>query len=936
MNKQDKEKRPVKKPSRNSASKNPSNPARKQNVRRNKAPSNEERFSAVFRLSPIAIAILRASDGRFVDVNDVFVNISGYSRDEIIGHTALELNLYANPQERAARLKGLMERGSAEPYEFTMRNKSAEIAVGLSATTEIAMDGEKHYLSMILDITERKHAEDALRESEAQVKQLIGVSPVAMIVAWGIEERVLSINDKFIELFGYTLEDIPDVAHWWPLAYPDEKYREEIKAQWDARFQRAIGDKDQIEPMEATVNCRDGSHRYVEFRLSSVGERQVVTFVDLTGRRRADEALRQYAERLERAEMHAGLGSWEFDVMTGKGWWSKEMYRLLYFDESQAVPGNEEYLEHVHPEDRSLIREVLFNMSQGQITSYREFRSNPDFGPVRYFTSSVYIERDSQSNPVKIMGTTQDISKRKHHELEREAIINVSNAMREATTRAGILTTILDQLVDLFDADGALLVLPDSQTGGYINEMGRGAVGERMTGLNIPPGMGICNWVIANKKPYLTNHAESDPLFYRPDLLGDSHCVACVPLITHLDQTMGALWIARAADITDQEVRLLSAIANIAASTIHRVTLHEQTEQQVQRLTALHQIDIAISTNFELNITLNIILNNVKQQLGVDAAGILLLAPVTQTLDYAAGTGFRTRNIERSHVKLGEGYAGRAALEYRVVAFPDLEQANEPCSRPRLVTEEEFKSHFIAPLIVKRQVKGVLEVFHRKPLEPAQEWLSYFETLATQAAIAIENASLFENLNRSNTELILAYDATIEGWSHALDLRDRDTEGHTQRVAEMALKLADKMGMNDTEKSNLRRGALLHDIGKMGIPDSILLKPGPLTEEEWNIMRQHPVYAYEMLAPIAYLRQALVIPYCHHEKWDGSGYPRGLKGDDIPFAARVFAVVDVFDGLSLDRPYRSAWSREAVYEYIREQAGRHFDPGIVKAFLEMQ
>jgi HD-GYP domain-containing protein (c-di-GMP phosphodiesterase class II) len=152
----------------------------------------------------------------------------------------------------------------------------------------------------------------------------------------------------------------------------------------------------------------------------------------------------------------------------------------------------------------------------------------------------------------------------------------------------------------------------------------------------------------------------------------------------------------------------------------------------------------------------------------------------------------------------------------------------------------------------------------------------------------------------------------------------------------MALQLADKMGMNDTEKLNLRRGALLHDIGKMGIPDSILLKPGPLTEEEWNIMRQHPVYAYEMLAPIAYLRQALVIPYCHHEKWDGSGYPRGLKGDDIPFTARVFAVVDVFDALSMGRPYRPAWSPEAVYGYIREQAGMHFDPAVVKAFLEMQ
>lgn len=932
MRRQGKEQRPGEKPSRSPASRKPL----RQKDRRDTLTSNEELFSAVFRLSPIGIALLRASDGRFVDVNDFFVNVSGYSRDEVIGHTAPELNLYANPEEREQRLKALLEQGSLEPLEFTMRKKSGEIVVGLSATSEITLEGEKHYLSMILDITGRKQMENALRKSEAQIKQLIDVSPVAMIMSSGSGERIDSINDKFSELFGYTLEDMPDIEHWWPLAYPDEKYREEIRTQWEARVEQAMLHKTRTEPIEAMVTCKDGSQRYVEIQLSSMGDRHIVTFVDLTGRRQADEALRLYTERLEQAEAHAGLGSWEFEVATGKGWWSKEMYRLLFFEEAQDVPGNEEYLEHIHPEDRSLIQGVLIDMSQGTETIPGEFRSNPDFGPVRYFFPTYYIEKDTQGRPLKFKGTLQDITERKHHELEREVMITVGNAVRAATTRNEILSVILDQLVDLFDADGAMLVLPNPETGGLTDEMGRGVVGERMTGIDIPPGKGVSNWVIKNKKPYLNNHADRDPLFYRPDLLGDSHCVAAVPLMTYQEQTMGALWIARGTDIQDQELRLLSAIANIAANTIHRVTLHEQTEQQVQRLTALHQIDIAISTNFELNITLNIILNNVKQQLDVDAASILLLAPVTQTLDYAAGVGFRTRAIERSRVRLGEGFAGRAALEYRMVACPDLEQARGASSRSALVTEEEFKSYFVAPLLVKGQVKGVLEVFHRKPLEPAQEWLSYFETLATQAAIAIDNASLFENLNRSNTELTLAYDATIEGWSHALDLRDRETEGHTLRVAEMALRLADKMGMNDTEKLNLRRGVLLHDIGKMGIPDTILLKPGPLTEEEWKIMRQHPAYAYEMLSPITYLRQALAVPYCHHEKWDGSGYPRGLRGEEIPFAARVFAVVDVFDALSMDRLYRSAWSRDAVYEYIREQAGKHFDPAVVRAFLEMQ
>ncbi len=193
-----------------------------------------------------------------------------------------------------------------------------------------------------------------------------------------------------------------------------------------------------------------------------------------------------------------------------------------------------------------------------------------------------------------------------------------------------------------------------------------------------------------------------------------------------------------------------------------------------------------------------------------------------------------------------------------------------------------------------------------------------------------------EQLRRAHVELRMAYDATIEGWSRALELRDQETQGHTLRVTELTVRLAREMGIEDKEAlAHIRRGALLHDIGKMGIPDSILLKPGPLTEEEQEIMKKHPVYAYEMLSPIEYLRPALDIPYCHHERWDGSGYPRGLKGEEIPLAARIFAVVDVWDALCSDRPYRNGLSREEALNYIRAQAGRLFDPRVVEAFVRL-
>lgn len=190
-------------------------------------------------------------------------------------------------------------------------------------------------------------------------------------------------------------------------------------------------------------------------------------------------------------------------------------------------------------------------------------------------------------------------------------------------------------------------------------------------------------------------------------------------------------------------------------------------------------------------------------------------------------------------------------------------------------------------------------------------------------------------LREANTQLLNAYEATIEGLSLALDLRDRETEGHSRRVTDLTVQLAQAMGMGEEELMHIRRGALLHDVGKIGIPDSILHKPSTLTEEEWVIMRKHPQFAYDMLHSIEYLRPALDIPYSHHEKWDGTGYPRGLRGEEIPLTARLFAVADVWDALTSDRPYRAAWTKEQALEYIREQSGKHFDPQVVELFFKI-
>jgi putative nucleotidyltransferase with HDIG domain len=410
---------------------------------------------------------------------------------------------------------------------------------------------------------------------------------------------------------------------------------------------------------------------------------------------------------------------------------------------------------------------------------------------------------------------------------------------------------------------------------------------------------------------------------------------AYVPLHTE-ESIVGVLCIhvRLPRELTMGEIRILNALAEIGGNSIHRMHLHEQTVKQLERLAALRSIDLAISSVFDLQVTLTIVLNEVMKQLQVDAACVLLTHPDTSRLEYVVGQGFYTRNIESTSLRIGESTAGRAVTERRIVAVPNLSDMEGKFRRAQLLADEDFVSYYAVPLITKGEVKGVLEIFHRSRLTPDHEWLDFLETLGGQTAIAIENSMLFEDLQRSNFELAMAYDATIEGWSRALDLRDRETEGHTQRVTDMTLKLARKIGLSEERLVLIKRGALLHDIGKMGVPDTILHKPEELTAEELQIMRQHPQLAYDMLEPIAYLRDALNIPYYHHEKWDGTGYPRGLAGTQIPLEARLFTIVDVWDAITTDRPYRKGWSRKKALDYIREQSGIYFDPQLVEMFLQ--
>ena len=358
-------------------------------------------------------------------------------------------------------------------------------------------------------------------------------------------------------------------------------------------------------------------------------------------------------------------------------------------------------------------------------------------------------------------------------------------------------------------------------------------------------------------------------------------------------------------------------------------------ERQVQQMSILRSIDLAIASGLDLHLLLSMLLDRVLTLMHVDAATVLLLNSKTSLLEFAAGKGFHSNMLQYTRLKLGEGCAGRVALDRKILNIPDLRKDRVEFDRSPMFMQENFVTYWGVPLMAKGRVLGVLEMFNRAPLKPDADWQNFLVMVAGQAAIAIDSAVMFSDLQRSNAELSLAYDATIEGLSRALDLRDKETKEHTFRVTDITVKLATRLGVKQSDLIHIRRGAILHDIGKVAIPDQILFKPGPLLKEEWDIMRRHPDIAVELLSAVSYLEPALEIPHWHHEKWNGSGYPDGLHQENIPFSARLFALADVYDALISNRPYRSAWPKEDAVQYIESQSGTHFDPRIVPEFLDL-
>jgi len=756
---------------------------------------------------------------------------------------------------------------------------------------------------LVRDVTALYQDQRELRASQERFSKVFEASPLAIIITRLRDGQFVDANPAFYRLSGYTKDEVlgrtSEELHLWAefsqrALLVEKLQKHQIMIDQEVDFQIQSG-----EVHSAILSV---------VPITLMGEACIVSLVrDVSEERltRRQLTASEEAARHTAAELQRTLDL-SLDLITSidaQGHFvsvNAASQRLLGYAPAELI--GRSYLDFVFPEDRE--------HSRGAAALLREQHELNTFQNrfVRKDGSVIWLDWTSVRLPDSLTyAVARDVTERRAATEDLAFLAAIVRASNDA-----IIGTSLDGTIRSWNS-GAERMYGYSATemlGHQITEIVPPELLEEETQLLAHAAQG--KYTPATETTRLTRSGTRIPVQ-----------LSIAPIFDHTGAVVGMSKIAQ--DISgrraaEQQILLLNA----------------RLQRQLDHLTGLRQIDQAITSSLDLTVTLGIVLDQVKAQLAADAVTALLLDPHHLTLQYATTRGFTTAPPQGHAVRLGDEVAGRVALTRQPVILNALQGLALAPDWRALLDQEGLTAYAAVPLIAKGKTLGVIEVLRQHPFDPNTDWLDTLQTLAAQAAIAVDSAQLFLELQRGNLELGLAYQDTIEGWARALDLRDRETEGHSRRVTEMAVNLCRALGVSAAELVHVRRGALLHDIGKMGIADAILLKPGPLTEEEWVEMRKHPRYAAELLSSIHFLRPALDIPQHHHEKWDGSGYPQGLKGTAIPLTARAFAVVDVYDALTSDRPYRQAWPREQALNYLVEQAGTHFDPAVVQAFVRLQ
>lgn len=747
--------------------------------------------------------------------------------------------------------------------------------------------GEREVQHWLNNLERERKIQESLRESEDKYHSLFEQS-VAGIYLHDFDGNIVDVNQEACIQLGYSREELLKMAVFD--FHPREDTvtnlpKEEILKQW-AKW--SPGEK---HVLEAEHRRKDGT----------VFPAQVITGVVQYGSKKLILAMVQDISERRQAESRLLLEQKEKDLIL-----KNLAEQVTYLDHDMRIvwanPRAEKKLsarcndykgrkchEVYHGTDKPCSDCPISSVFETGIAGGGVHRANDGTYWQMYGTPI----HDDNGKLVGVLDTALDISNLKQQE----------QALQEEHDRLNYILGITATGVNITDADYNLR---------YVDEQWQKIYGD-------PSG----------KKCYQYFMARNNPCF-NCGILEALETKEVIVKETVLPRENNRIIEVHTIPFCNQEGEWLVAEFNVD------ITRRKEAEEMIRKRNIELETLLSISSDLRAAETLDKMLPRLLDQtlsaLDAPAGAIWIYHPLVDKLRFSVARGWYTV-LEKEFWDPDESIAGKVYTSGKEYISSDV--SNDPLVLSDFSSRiPQGWSGFYLPVKSGELVVGVMAVSASQSRNLSAEEIRLLRSLAEIAGIAIHRLNVYEDLEKSNLELYSSYEDTIEGWSRALDLRDHETVGHSERVADMTIALALKLGISHDELVHIRRGCLLHDIGKMAISDTILLKPEQLNTDERALMEKHPQVAYNLLSPISYLVPALDIPYCHHEKWDGSGYPRGLKGEEIPLAARIFAVVDVFDALTSDRPYRPAWQRDKALKYIYEQSGKHFDSQVVAAFLE--
>jgi PAS domain S-box-containing protein len=929
---------------------------------------SEVQYRRLVEHSPFAIAV--HSQGNLVYVNEAGVKLIGaMSAEELVGISIME---FVHPDSRPSVSKRLqdLQKGIEAPAleEKFVRRDGSPINVEVTAYPFVYQNAPAVQV-VIRDLTAQKQAEEALRANEEKLQGIIDHTQ-NIYFSRTIDGVLTYISAQARNILGYEPENM--LGNW-----RDYLTDHPINQRGIELAQKASATGIAQEPYAIELRAKDGKHVWVEVRETPVvRENKPVSVVgaltDITDRKKGEENLERRLAELTvlQAVAMAGSQSYSTDEVIKRT--AQIVSGMLYPDNCGVLLLNEAGTSlKVHPSYWGKILDGATDelpLSRGIIGQVAATGQPIRINDVAHHTAYVETTSGIKSElcvPIRvndrIIGVF-NVESRKINAFaeEDERVLNtIAGTLGTAIARIRLLNTeqkrrqeaenlreatsaltrtieldelfdiILESLAKLVSYTSASIEVVDLEQAEIVASRGlperHEYIGKKY---RFRPG----KWGIDIVRPIIIPDVQADDRFEKYEGAEYIRGWMGVPMIAQ-DNLIGFLNLdSDQVDFyTEAQADLVQIFANQAATAIQNAHRFQSETKRRNEAENLQVAATAVTSSLDVEEVLQTILIALKEVTPYDSTSVLLLEGNQVHIRAAKGLPKPSQAIDQlfpaNNPLLREiQKSGTAVI---------LEDAQKDARFESWMAADNIHGWLGVPLITRGQIIGYITLDSYRVGAFNENDAALAQTFAHQAAVAIDNAHLFTRLQETNEELSKAYDTTLEGWGKALELRDKETQGHTMRVTELTLRLARQIGLREPELTQVRRGVQVHDIGKMGVPDHILHKKTPLTKKEWAAMHEHPRYAFDLLYPITYLRPSLDIAYCHHERWDGSGYPRGLRGEEIPLAARIFSVVDVWDALTSNRSYRKAWPRKRVMKHIRDEAGIHFDPEIADIFLKM-